>query len=131
MKNKRRSHQGGHADLEDGHLMIEVGLHPCQGLFQGAFCQLAGDKQDLHAFDAPARYTQRPPWTWRTVPVTYRAFSDTRKLTASATSLGAPNRPRGTIRVQAALSSVRYRSYVSVSMKPGLTALTLMPHGAS
>ena len=60
-----------------------------------------------------------------------RASSPARKRTASATSSGAPMRPRGASPARAARSSGVRKAVMSVSMAPGATQFTRMPEGPS
>ena len=63
-----------------------------------------------------------------TSPVMYLALSDSRKHTRSATSSGLPKRLHGTCCFSVSTS----RSFVmSLSMKPGATAFTLMSRAAT
>ena len=64
-------------------------------------------------------------------PVANPARGDARKATAAATSSGVPSRPSG-MRVKSfSFCSGVITSVMAVSMKPGATAFTRTPRGAS
>ena len=65
-----------------------------------------------------------PPQTYSTWPVMTRDRSEARNATASAMSVGSPNRPVGTLRRSfSRAASSRSRS-IGVSTVPGATTLT-------
>src|SRR5439155_11638561 len=64
-----------------------------------------------------------PPSTDSVAPLTYAASSETRKLTAAATSSGCPTRPAGITPARSPLRS----AVISVAMKPGVIALHVTP----
>ena len=68
----------------------------------------------------------------RQAPVMNAAAGEARNRTGPAMSAGSPQRPMGVRRVTAATcaGSVRLRADCWVTMKPGATALTLMPSAA-
>src|SRR5699024_7468146 len=76
-------------------------------------------------------YIPMPPSTHRTWPVMYAAPGPARKATASATSSGRPVRPAGTAPRAACLAASGMAAVISVSMKPGATALTVTPRAAN
>src|SRR5262245_66685013 len=83
---------------------------------------------DCHSFDLLVfGQAVRPPSTVRHTPVTYAAPSDARKRTHSATSSGVPARCAGTC--SSKLSAMP--SVMSVSIRPGATAVTVTPRRAT
>ena len=72
-----------------------------------------------------------PPSTWMIWPVMYDASSDARKATVFATCSGFPNVPAGIwLRIWFLTCSLNF-CVISVSIKPGATAFTVMPRDAS
>ena len=70
-----------------------------------------------------------PPSGEMTEPVIKEDASVERKYTVSATSAGVPPRIKGVSSKKASLSSSESAEFIFVSIKPGATALTLMPEG--
>ncbi len=68
-----------------------------------------------------------PPSTVSTCPVMNPASGAARKTTAAATSSGAPKRPSGVCLSKVSFNYWGSASVNRVSMKPGATALTVMP----
>jgi hypothetical protein len=75
----------------------------------------------------------RPSLTSRYWPVTNRLSSEAREETTSATSSGAPRRPRAVwlSRRRTVSAFCRTAALPSVAIQPGATAFTVMPRGPS
>src|SRR5262249_42029317 len=87
-----------------------------------------------HSFIPFALTPQRsdPPSTGIVAPVIHRARSDAKNATTLATSSGWPRRFRACMSIAFARPpSVLRKLAMSVSMKPGATALTRMPRAPS
>ena len=61
----------------------------------------------------------------------YDASSDAKNATARATSCGVPARPAGMPEHMKSLAACGMAAVISVSIKPGATALTVMPRDAT
>src|SRR5262249_55540780 len=84
----------------------------------------------LHSLFCRWFQSDRPPSTTYTAPVTYAA-REAKKVTTSATSSGAPARPRG---ISASICSIFLEvraAVMSVRTYPGMTTLAVMPYGAT
>src|ERR1043166_4422501 len=73
------------------------------------------------------RYIYIPPFTPMISPVMNEASGEARKATAAATSSGLPKRPIGVICRTTSSEAAGTSAVMSVSMKPGATALTVAP----
>src|SRR5574342_865370 len=79
----------------------------------------------------PRRHMYMPPFTRTTSPVTYAALSLASQATQSATSCAVPSRASGIISISFCRAASGSAAVMSVSMKPGATALTRMLREAS
>ena len=69
----------------------------------------------------------RPPLTPQTWPVMYAEASAARKATTRATSSGRPMRRVGIVASNDAITFAGTAAVISVSISPGVTALTVSP----
>src|SRR5579884_439398 len=76
-------------------------------------------------------YIRKPPFTSSTWPVIYAASSLARKQTACATSISVPMRPRGISGRRRSRAAGSSAAVMAVSIKPGATALTVIPREAT
>lgn len=72
-----------------------------------------------------------PPLTWIVWPVIYFALSDAKNATVFAISVSSPNRDSGICSNICDFKSSLSASVISETMKPGATALTVIPRDAS
>ena len=68
----------------------------------------------------------KPPLIFKTSPVIYDESSEAKNNTALATSSGCPNLERGIISLYFSFMVSDKTSVISVSINPGLTALTFI-----